>query len=167
MGFTLVSVKHRRDSSGKCMGDMRIVLGDSFGVVEQALGVSSEDGFNNVIVKLQEMKEWLDGAGILVDFDALLYLLGHLEVVEGHGLCGNRGFAEDYTEFIQQVQRDTGTKVNSVQEAWAALMRGLCDNITELYRYGLEGSREEGYLLKLLQFLAYTEAIETVIDCSI
>lgn len=154
------AINAEKSNGDTSMGNMRIVLGDTFGLVEQALGISQEDGFNRVIEKLKEMEEWLNTAGILVSFDTLLYLFGDLEVVEGCGLYGNQVVAVDYTEFIQQVQRNTGAKVDSIQEAWAALMRDVCGNITELYRYGLEGSQEEAYLLKILQFLAYTEAFE-------
>lgn len=140
---------------------MKIIIADTFGIIDEALNITPEDGFKNIVEQLKLQKAFLKNAGILVYLDTLIYLFNHLEIAEGYGGAGNTICSNDYTEFIASVQRNICSKVNTVHEAWTELQRALCEQITELYRYGFaDGDEDVEYLKSILFFLAYTKILK-------
>ena len=128
------------------MKNIKMLSGGTFNIVESALGISKETGFKNVIKTLKEMEQELTCAGILVNFDSLYFVFSRLKLVEYNDMCRHEiCFLGEHTDFVKQIENTTGTTAKTIQEAWNMLLYDLCENIAELYRYGLENSEKEAF----------------------
>ena len=147
---------------------IQVVIGNTNTNTPEALGITLEAGFQQVIANLLDLRDCLENGCIIQgSLDELLWLFSNMEIV-AFGGYGNIVFADDCTEFSQAMntvwipsQRknivvDRGEP--NIHELWRRLLFDIATDIEELYNYGENEKSPEVIFLKDIQhFLTFTD----------